>query len=429
MADSSKNGTRPLGSEKQPRRGLELHWQILISIVLAIGLGLWAKSAQVTWVDELLNPLLSFGGELFLRLLSMTVIPLVVTSVFLGIAQVNSGAEVAKIGGRTGAIYFLTTFCAILTGLILVNLVQPGKGADLQLGEAAKTDVAPLDAWWELLSRIVPRNPFHAIVEYDMVSIIFFVIVFAYFSIQVESKHRQPLIQLMDSVYQVMMRIVLAVIALAPIGVFCIVAKLVTTTGLQAFVPLFYYFVTVLIALGVHFFINLSLMLAVLGQKKPWAYLQAMSPALLTAFSSASSSATLPLTIRCATDKGGVSERSAQVVLPLGATINMDGTALYEGVAVLFIAQVMNVGLGWIEQITVLFTALLVSIGAAGIPHAGLVMMVVILKAVGLPLEATGLIWAVDRFLDMARTATNVWSDSVVSAIVNHQLARSEGKA
>jgi Na+/H+-dicarboxylate symporter len=253
-----------------------------------------------------------------------------------------------------------------------------------------------------------------------MVGVIFFTIMFSIFAMKSAETHRAPVVNLMGAVYEIMMKMVGAIIRLAPLGVFCLVAKLVATLGFDVFMPLMKYMVTVILALGIHFFIILPAIFWWWTRSSPWAYMQALAPALLTAFSSASSAATLPLTMECAENRGGVSEKVTSIVLPLGATVNMDGTALYEGVAVLFIAQVLGHDLAFAQQLIVLLTALLVSVGAAGIPHAGLVMMVIILEAVGLPLEATGMIWAVDRVVDMARTATNVWSDAVGAAVIDH---------
>jgi proton glutamate symport protein len=241
-----------------------------------------------------------------------------------------------------------------------------------------------------------------------MLGIIFFTIIFAVFAIRSGERVLAPLRSLAESVFEVMIRFVEAIIHLAPLAVLFLMGKLVAESDSAVFVDLGWYLITVTSALLFHFFVILPLVYLVFTRRNPYVFMQHMSAALLTAFSSASSAATLPLTMECAEKKAGIPNRIASMVLPLGATVNMDGTALYEGVAVLFIAQVLGVDLSLIQQLTVLGTALLVSIGAAGIPHAGLVMMVIILEAVGLPSEAIGIIFAVDRVVDMTRTAVKV---------------------
>jgi proton glutamate symport protein len=405
---------------------LALHWQILIAILLAAVIGAVFQALSNHHINDYVLPIFDLGGDIFLRLLTMTVIPLVVTSLFLGVMNIDSQKDLGVIGLRTGLLYVITSLLAITVGLIFVNLIQPGVGANIDLGEAVSKDIGSNGALWELISRIVPKNPFAALAKFDMVAIIFMTLFFAVFTMRVKDEYQSRITSFLEAIYEIVLLAIRAIISLAPIGVFCIVAKLVSTTGLSVFLPLLKYVITVFAALAFHFAVTLPLFLKFLGKKEIIPYFKGMLPALLTAFSSASSAATLPLTMECAHKDNGISQRTTSIVLPLGATVNMDGTALYEGVAVLFIAQVMGVDLSLGSQFVVLITALLVSIGAAGIPHAGLVMMVIILKAVGLPLEATGMIWAVDRVLDMARTATNVWSDSIVCASIDSMVSDRE---
>lgn len=413
-----------MGGKSSVKNGLALHWKILIALILGVVVGGLAQAGFLGGAKEQIIYVLSLGASIFLKLLKMCIVPMVVSSLFVGVCNVSSTRDLGRIGGRTGIYYLFTSLMSISVGLLVVNVLKPGVGADIQLGNAAKT-VTPPSSLFDVISRIVPSNPFEALATMDMMGIIFFTIVFAIFTLKVGGKSRETVLNFFQAIYEIMMKLVEGVINLAPIGVFCLLAKLVANTGFSAFVPLSKYLLAVSAALAIHFFVILPLLYAIFTKKNGYKYMSQMSPALLTAFSSASSAATLPLTMECTAKNNAVSKKISSMVLPLGATVNMDGTALYEGVAVLFIAQVMGVDLSLGSQIIVLFTALLVSIGAAGIPHAGLVMMVIILQAVGLPLEATGMIWAVDRVVDMARTATNVWSDSVGAAVIDSQVGES----
>ena len=265
----------------------------------------------------------------------------------------------------------------------------------------------------------IPSNPLAAITQPNFLSIIAFTIIFGVFALRVGGTTVTRLQELTNAGLEVMMAITTAIIRLAPFGVFFLITAVLATQGSSVFKSLGWYVLTVTAALVFHACITLPLILKIIAKRQPLEYARAMSPALLTAFSSASSNGTLPVTMTSVEQRAGISNRTGSFVLPLGATINMDGTALYEAVAVLFIAQLhYGYNLPLSQQIIVAITALLASIGAAGIPHAGLVMMVIILQAVGLPLEMQGIILAVDRVLDMARTSVNVWSDSCGCAVV-----------
>jgi Na+/H+-dicarboxylate symporter len=273
---------------------------------------------------------------------------------------------------------------------------------------------------------MIPKNPIAALAEAKFLSIISFSLAFSIFAVIVGGRSLQIIREFFDAAFDVMMAMTMAIIRLAPLGVLFMMMYVTATQGTAVFMSLAYYMLTVMLALAVHAVIVLPAILHFIAKKNPWVFAQAMSPALLTAFSSASSNGTLPLTMTCVEKRAGVSNRVSSFVLPLGATINMDGTALYEAVAVLFISQLYHGELLPLnEQILVAVTALLASIGAAGIPHAGLVMMVIILQAVKLPIEMQGIILAVDRVLDMCRTSVNVWSDSCGCAVVAQLESRS----
>ncbi|MFH1761762.1 MAG: dicarboxylate/amino acid:cation symporter [bacterium] len=294
----------------------------------------------------------------------------------------------------------------------MVNIIRPGHGASLNLKEDVSNLNITSTSLPDVFKRMVPENLFMAISRGDILSIIFFCILFGIFITRLNASQRETLNSLFSSGFQAMMKLTQFIMLLAPIGVWGILTKIVATTGFKTFKPLAVYALCVAIALAIHAILTLPLIIKFISKNNPLNLFKAQSPALITAFSTASSSAALPLTIKCIEERAGVSNKVSSFVLPLGATINMDGTALYECVAAMFIAQAYGVDLTFLQQVTVVITALLASIGAAGIPMAGLVMISIILSAVGLPLEGLGLILAIDRPLDMCRTAVNVWSDS-----------------
>ncbi len=404
---------------------MKLHWQILIALVLAIGVG--AALGKKALVFE---PL----GTVFLNALNMIIVPLVVTSIVSGVANIGGAENIGRLGLKTFCYYITTSLLAILVGLALVNAIRPGVGAELGL-HAPTEDVAvtmeehysgsPWATMRDMIVRMIPTNPFRAMVKGEMLQIIVFCILFGYFITRVPDPYRSRMAGLFEAGFQVMMKLTHFIILFAPIGVFGLVAKMVATAGVGVFRDLGVYALTVMAGLFVHACVTLPALLLIVGRGvSPVKHFRGMAAALLTAFSTSSSSATLPLTMESVEENGGVSNKISSFVLPLGATVNMDGTALYECVAAMFIAQAYGIQLSLGQQFIVVVTALLVSIGAAGIPMAGLVMMVVILKAVGLPLEGVGLILAVDRILDMCRTTVNVWSDSCGAVVI----ARSEGE-
>ena len=389
-------------------------------IFIGMGLGIIAGALWGEAILPLSNPL----ADLFLRLLKMIIVPLIITSIVSGVTGVGEVSGLGRMGLKTLGYYVTTSMLAILTGQVLVNLIGPGVGAELGLHGHPEAVNAADQSLWGILLRMIPVNPIEAMAKAEILPIIFFCILFGIFLIQIEGKKRERLQGLFEAGFEVMMKLTRFVIAFAPLGIFGLISRIVATTGFEPFKSLGIYFVTVLAGLIIHATITLPLLLRLLGKLSGRRYMRAMSPALLTAFSTSSSSATLPLTMGCAEDRAGISNRTTSFVLPLGATINMDGTALYECVAVIFIAQAYGISLSLPQQAMVAVTALLASVGAAGIPMAGLVMMSIVLKAVGLPLEGIGLILAVDRLLDMCRTTVNVWSDSCGTAII----ARSEGE-
>ena len=397
---------------------IKLHWQILIALIVAVlyGLFLTDYAYLVTWM-----------GDLFLRALKMIIIPLILTSIVSGVSSIGDAQNLGRLGLKTVTYYISTSLFAIVTGLVFVNLIQPGVGADLGLKKEVPELAAASGNLWDIILRMIPTNIFEALVSFDILAIIVFSILIGFFITRIEFKQKEFLATLFNSGFEVMMKLTHFIIRFTPLGILGIVVGVVAGQKenlVEILGSLGKYFGTVLLGLIIHATITLPLILRVVGRVNPRKHFQAMTTPLLTAFSTRSSSATLPLTIDAVENNTGVSNKISSFVLPLGATINMDGTALYECVAAMFIAQAYGIEISFLQQMIVVFTALLASIGAAGIPMAGLVMISVILTAVGLPLEGVGLILAVDPFLDMCRTSVNVWSDSCGAAAI----AKTEGE-
>jgi Na+/H+-dicarboxylate symporter len=324
-----------------------------------------------------------------------------------------------RIGLRTLAYYLITSLLAILTGQILVNIFKPGKDANIGLEYVPEAIGAVDKGIGELLINIIPENPFEAMANGDVLPVIFFSILFGFFVTQLKTDQKNLLGNVFGAAFEAMLKLTSFIIWSAPIGVFGIIAVIVARDGFGSFISLGKYFVIVLVGLSIHFFITLPLILKFIGKTSPVLHYRGMLSALMTAFTTCSTIVTLPLTMKAVTEVSGASKKAAGFVLPIGATINMDGTALYECVATIFIAQVYGFDLTLAQQGIIVLTAVLASIGAASVPMSGMVMMSIILTAVGLPLEGVGIILAVDRVLDMFRTTVNVYSDSVGAVVIS----------
>lgn len=365
-------------------------------------------------------------GVLFLDTLRMTIIPLIVAAVISGIVSLGDIRKLGKLGGYTVTYYATTTALAVLTGLILVNIIQPGTGhGDIQttLPEsiAGKESIGLVD----IIQTLISPNLIAAAAETRLLPIIIFCLIFGAALTTIGSKG-EPVINFFHGLNEVMMKIVIWIMYFAPIGIFAMIAsRLGQAGGGAAFwneiTQVGWYIVTVALGLTIHFFVLLGILY--FFTRRGFDYVRTMLRALLTAFGTSSSSATLPLTMECAIE-AGVDKRAVKFVLPLGATVNMDGTALYEAVAVMFIAQAFGFSMGFNEQLIIFITATLAAIGAAGIPQAGLVTMVIVLSAVNLPLEGIGMLLAVDWFLDRLRTVVNIWGDSAGAAIMENVLKK-----
>lgn len=403
---------------------IALHWQILIALVISVPLGLFFGSEGIFDLTGVFN----FAGSIFLNALKMIVVPLIVAAIITGVSNIGSEKGFARLGGKTILYYLTTSLLAIITGLILVNIFKPGiingmPAKDLlaltpltpnQLNSISGKDHSEI---YNIFLRMVPPNIFEAAVEGQMLGLITFSILFGFFIRKLNQKYHEVQLNFWNGVYDVMLDMTNLVMKFAPIGVLGLVSKTVSETGYDSVFPLLKFALIVVVALLIHLMITTSAILYSMGKVNPYKYMKVMSKALLTAFSTSSSSATLPETID-GVNSAGVSKKVSSFVLPLGATVNMDGTALYECVAAMFIAQAYGIQISFGMQFTVVVIALLTSIGVAGIPSASLVAIVIILKAIGLPEAAVGLILVVDRPLDMLRTVVNVWSDSCGAAII-----------
>ncbi|MYD44511.1 MAG: dicarboxylate/amino acid:cation symporter [Gammaproteobacteria bacterium] len=412
-----------------------LHWQILGALVLAAICGFIFEAG--TGIGDAVLSVFDFVGGLFLNALKMIVVPLILSTIVLGIARMASQDSFGRVGAKTVGLYLMTGIFAIASGLFFVNLIAPGvtEHADKLVANIGDTSgimervegrtAADLIG---IIERAIPANIFSAAAETQLLALIFVGVVFGFFMSKLQGSIAETMTNFWTGVNDVMIMITMWIMRFAPLGVLALVGTVAIKSGWSAFQPLLTFAITVLLALAVHFAVILPLLLKFFGGVNPIQYYAAVSRAQLTAFSTASSSATLPVTIRSA-ENAGVSKRITGFVLPLGATVNMDGTALYECVVVIFIAQILATTSGVeftiMQQLTVVILALLTSIGVAGVPAASLVAITLILTAVGLPVEFIGIVLAVDRILDMCRTAVNVTSDLSITAII----ANSEGDA
>lgn len=394
---------------------LKIHTQIGIAIVGGVVAGVLLGDNAVH---------IRFVGDIFIRLLKMIIVPLVVASMVTGVASIPNARSLGRIGLRTFLYYTATTLLAVSVGLVLVNILTPGLGVELP-AEATFDSLAhkPPSAI-SILNDIVPTNILQSMAADKMLAVIFFSLLFGA-ALGSAGDRAKPLADLFEAFNTVMLKITDWIMRLAPFGVFALMASTIGQMGLEIIKPLALYMATVALGLAVHACVTLPALLLIFRAYSPLEFVRHMFSAIATAFSTASSAATLPITIDCIEKKAGIPNRIAGFVLPLGATINMDGTALYEAVAAVFIAQAYGIEMTLATQLIVMLTAALASIGAAAIPGAGLITLVIVLKAVNLPLEGIAMILAVDRILDMFRTAVNVWGDACGTAVI----AKLEGQS
>ncbi|SDI73946.1 dicarboxylate/amino acid:cation symporter [Alteribacillus bidgolensis] len=383
--------------------------QILIAFIAAIILGVIAGPSV-----EVVQPL----GDFFLRLIQFIIVPLILSTLIVGVAGTGNVRKLGRMGGKTIAYYLGTSAVAITIGLAIGLAFQPGAGVDIPTEAVGAEPAAEEQNVVDTLLNIIPLNPFEAMVEGEILQIIFFAL-FIGIAISLVGEKAQPVYRFFEGLAEVMYKITGIVILLAPIGVFGLIAPVVGEYGMSVLLPLLKVILGVFAACLLHIVITYSIVVKLGGKMSPLVFFKGIAPAGLFAFSSASSAGTLPLTMKNSQENLGVSQKTSSFVLPLGATINMDGTAIYQGVAVLFIAQFYGIELSIMQMLSVILIATLASIGTAGVPGAGLIMLTFVLTNIGLPLEGIALIAGIDRILDMFRTSVNVVGDAAGAVFVD----------
>ncbi len=389
-------------------------------LVLGVILNMLDSASLNAW---LVDGLFSMIGTAFVNGLKMLVVPLVVFSLLCGVLGIGDIRVLGRVGGKSFVLYLMTTAVAIATAILLGLLIGPGEGFVMQGVDTSGISAAEAPTVWQVFAGIVPTNPVAAMAEGNMLQIIFYVIVVGIAALML-GEQSAGFAKACEYMNDLMMKVVGIVMAFAPYGVFCLIAKVFAKEGIELFIPVLAYVATLTGALFLHLFVTLMLILRLLSGLSPMTFMAKIRPAQIFAFSTASSNATIPVTYRCTTERMGVDNSVASFTVPFGATINMDGTAIMQGVATVFLANVYGVDLGMTGYLTVIAMAVLASIGTAGVPGVGLVMLTMVLGQVGLPIEGIALILGVDRLMDMIRTAVNITGDAVVTTIV----AKSEGK-
>jgi Na+/H+-dicarboxylate symporter len=389
---------------------LSMNTQVIIGIILGIAFGVLLP--EIALQQQLL-------GTLFVSLLKMLVVPLVFASIFIAIAGLGTLDDLKNIGLKTVGLYLMTTAFAVLLAIIAMNLFPIGEATSAQNLSFAKADSVKEVTFSSMILSFIPTNIFSSLADGAMMPVIVFSIFLSIASLYLEEQHQTSLLTFFTAISNAMLKIAEWIIKLTPIGVFSLISYVVADQGIDVLIGLWKYLLLVLVVLVLHGTITLPIVLAIVGKINPYRYLQAIKEVPLMAFSTASSAATLPVSLKVSQEKGGVSKKTAGFVLPLGATVSMDGTAAYLTIAVLYIANLAGVELSFIDQVMLGVTVVALSVGVAALPSASLVMMVVILNQIGLPVEYIALIVAVDRILDMARTSLNVASDMVVTKSVD----------
>lgn len=453
---------------------LALHWKILIGMALGVlagiaanqywGADMWASHGvgdagayiaggsaaraaaeeggantnadTIAGVGRLVRHANDFVGDLFMRGLRFIAVPIVLFSLIVGVSSLNDTSKLGRIGGKTIGIYLVTTAVAITVGLVLANIVGPGRGfseetgaqlaATQQLSAESRIGAANMQrdrSTWEILLEIVPTNPFASMAQGNTLQVVVAALLIGVALTLVKKETARPVVQFCEGMTQVIIKIVEMILKIAPYAVFALISRAITDLGIDVLEALAWYVMTVVTGLAVMMFGVYPAVLRLFGGVGPRRFFRAISPAQLLAFSSSSSGATLPVTMECCEQRLGIKEEVSSFVLPIGATVNMDGTALYQGVAAVFIAQFYGLDLTIGDQVTIVLTATLASIGTAAVPGVGIVMLVIVLESVGIPLEGIAVILGVDRILDMCRTSCNVTGDCMVATVV----ASSEG--
>jgi len=399
---------------------------ITSKILIGMALGLMLGSLLNVFASEnefiqnyLVQGLFHAVGKMFVNALKMLVVPLVVFSLICGVCGIGDVGILGRVGVKAFLLYIVTTAMAISLALLVAIAVGPGKGGGLSVSQDGQFQAQEAPPLTDVFINIIPDNPVHALANGEMLQIIFFVILFA-MAMLMSGDAGKRLAEVAEQLNEVMMVVVTLVMDFAPIGVFCLMAKTFAEQGFDLILPMIGYFLVVIACLLLHALGTLNLMLFAMSKLNPLAFLSNIRPAQIFAFSTASSNATIPVTLRALEKRMGVHNAIASFTVPFGATINMDGTAIMQGVATVFIANVYGVDLGMTDYLTIIAMSVLASIGTAGVPGVGLIMLAMVFNQVGLPVEGIGLILGVDRLLDMMRTAVNVTGDAVVTCIVAH---------
>ncbi len=412
------------GNDKHGSTKLSLTAKVLIGMVLGLIVGIVFNSIDNSFINEhIVGGLFAMVGKMFINALKMLVVPLVTFSLICGVTGIGDIRMLGRVGGKAFGLYLLTTAVAIAVAILLATIIGPGSGFDMTGIDTSGINAKEAPTVWDVFANIVPTNPINAFANAEMLQIIFYVILIGIATLMLGEKSKS-FVQACEYMNELMMKVVEIVMAFAPYGVFCLIAKTFSEQGIDLFLPVIAYVVTLVSALLLHLFVTLMIFLKLLSGLNPLTFLKKIRPAQIFAFSTASSNATIPVTFQCTTERMGVNNSVASFTVPFGATINMDGTAIMQGVATVFLANVYGISLGLGGYLTVIGMAVLASIGTAGVPGVGLVMLTMVLGQVGLPIEGIAIVLGVDRLMDMIRTSVNVTGDAVVSAIV----ANSEGK-
>lgn len=397
-----------------------LTFQVIFALIMGALFGLVLNITGFGDVEFIRNFVIfgafDVGGQIFMRLLQLVVVPVVLVSLISGTAGLGDITQLGRIGSRTLFIYLITTVLALAIAITAAIVIGPGRGFELS-AEATQFEGAQAPPLTTLLISLVPKNPVDALVSGDMLQVIFLSILTG-MALTLSGSAGKRILSVFEDLNVVVMKIVGIVIMFSPIGVFCLIAKVFSEQGLTAVLPMAKYFFTVLALLLVHLFVVYSVILKTFTGLSPRQYLRNIYDLLIFAFSTSSSNATIPVTMDTTENKLGVSNSVSSFVVPLGATLNMDGTSIMQGVATVFVAQAYGIDLSLGQYLMVIFTATLATIGTAGVPAVGLIMLSMVFNQVGLPVEGIGIVMAVDRLLDMTRTMVNVAGDSMVACII-----------
>ena len=411
------------GLKKTKKMGLttRIFIALLAGVILGVALCYLVPDGSFK-NDILVEGVLYVVGQGFIRLMKMLVVPLVFCSIVCGSMSIGDTKKLGTVGVRSLIFYLCTTACAVTVALLVGNLLNPGVGLDLSVLQSTNTQVESMQATslTETLLNIIPDNPIGALAKGEMLQIILFALIVGVILAKL-GERAETVGSFFSQFNDVMMEMTMMVMSLAPVGVFCLISRTFATIGFSAFLPLAKYMVAVFLALGIQCFVVYLSMLKLFTGLNPIKFIKNFFPVMAFAFSTATSNATIPLSIDTLAKKMGVSKRISSFTIPLGATINMDGTSIMQGVAVVFAAQAFGIHLDMMDYITVIGTATLASVGTAGVPSVGLVTLTMVFNSVGLPVEAIGLIMGIDRILDMTRTAVNITGDAVCTTIVAHQ--------